>query len=33
LHVLRAAACIERNLCVDPTLLNPRIFRALLRVG
>ena len=33
LKVLYVAAWIERNLCADPTLLNPSIFLSLRRVG
>jgi hypothetical protein len=33
LKVFWAAACTERNLCADPTLLNPCIFLSLRRVG
>jgi hypothetical protein len=33
LKVLWAAACTERNLCADPTLLNPCILRSRRRVG
>src|SRR5450759_4420822 len=33
LKVLWAAACTERNLCADPTLLKPCILRSRRRVG
>jgi hypothetical protein len=33
LKVFCVAACTERNLCADPTLLNPCILRSLRRVG
>jgi hypothetical protein len=33
LKVLYVAAWVERNLCADPTLLNPCILRSLRRVG
>ena len=33
LKLLWAAACTERNLCADPTLLNPCILRSRRRVG
>jgi hypothetical protein len=33
LKVFCVAACTERNLCADPTLLNPCIFLSLRRVG
>src|ERR1019366_5580642 len=33
LKVLYVAAWVERNLCADPTVLNPCIFLSLRRVG